>query len=207
MSTTANSALQIGSSAATSIATLIAAKAAAGAAAGAAAAGGSAAGAAAGSAWVPIIGPAIAGVTLALGLWLNRRGPKQKIASTNIVNELEPILAENVKAYQEGPRTKASQAAALKNFDDAWAWLTSAQACGSADLGNPGRACISDRQSGGKWDWFAYYRNPIAADAARDDSFIDLHEIAPGLFGADAPAAQSNAIVLAGALILAGVLL
>jgi hypothetical protein len=32
-------------------------------------------------------------------------------------------------------------------------------------LGDAGARCISDRQRGGKWDWFAYYRDPIANDS------------------------------------------
>jgi hypothetical protein len=120
---------------------------------------------------VPVIGAAVAGVTLGLQLLFNRKGPKQKRITTEIVNELEPHLKANLDAYFAGPRTRASQAAAVKNFDDAWAWLTSAQACGNPDLGNPGKACIADRARGGKWDWFAYYRDPIANDPqVQDDS-------------------------------------
>jgi hypothetical protein len=113
---------------------------------------------------VPVIGAAVAGVTLGLQLLFNRKGPKQKRITTEIVNELEPLLRHNLEAYLSGPRTRASQAAALKNFDDAWAWLASAEACGNPDLGNPGKACIADRSRGGKWDWFSYYRDPIAND-------------------------------------------
>lgn len=121
-------------------------------------------GTAAHAAWVPFVGPIVAGVGVAIALIANRKGPRQKVATTQIVDELEPLLAENLDGYFSGPRTAASQAAALKNFDDAWAWLTSSQACGSADMGNPGKACISDRQRGGKWDWFAMYRDPIEQD-------------------------------------------
>ncbi len=113
-------------------------------------------------AWaVPVVGAAVAGVTLALGLIFGRKGPQQKVASTKIVDELEPQLAANVKAYVEGPRTPESQAAALANFDAAWAYLKSTAACGSPDLGDPGKRCISDRDRGGKTDWFSYYRDPI----------------------------------------------
>lgn len=113
---------------------------------------------------VPVIGAAVAGVTMGLQLLFNRKGPKQKRITTEIVNELEPLLKNNLDAYLSGPRTRASQAAALKNFDDAWAWLASAEACGNPDLGSPGKACIADRSRGGKWDWFSYYRDPIAND-------------------------------------------
>jgi hypothetical protein len=116
---------------------------------------------------IPVVGIAVAGITLALSFIFNRRGPQQKVASTAIVDELEPQLRANVDAYTSGPRTAASQAQALANFDNSWAFLTSNQACGSADLGNPGRACISDRARGGRWDWFALYRDPIASDTPR----------------------------------------
>ncbi len=128
---------------------------------------------------VPVIGAAVAGVTLGLQLLFNRKAPKQKRITTQIVNELEPHLKNNLDAYLSGPRTRASQAAALKNFDDAWAWLASAEACGNQDLGNPGKACIADRSRGGKWDWFAYYRDPIANDPdVKEDA-------APLTFGGD----------------------
>lgn len=121
-------------------------------------------GVATGASWVPIVGPIVAGVSLALGLLFARKRPRQKVLATQIVNEIEPLLKQNLEGYLAGPRTRASQAQALKNFDDAWAWLTSAEACGNPDLGDPGRWCIEDRQRGGKWDWFAMYRDPIAND-------------------------------------------
>jgi len=118
------------------------------------------------AAWVPVVGPIVAGVTIALALIFARKGPGQKVASTHIVDDLEPQLQENLRGYMAGPRILASQAQALKNFDDAWAYLESAAACGAPELGNPGKACIQDRQPGGKWDWFSYYRDPIAQDTA-----------------------------------------
>lgn len=132
---------------------------------------------------VPVIGAAVAGVTLGLQLLMNRKGPQQKVASTKIVDDLEPLLKNNVEAYFSGPRTRSSQAAALQNFDDAWAWLTSAEACGNAALGNPGKACIADRDRGGKWDWFARYRSAIAEDAEVIDDPVQnaISQIMPGL--------------------------
>lgn len=141
-----------------------------------------AAGALAGTAWtwaIPVIGPAIGLVTLGLLAWFHRKGPAQKVASTKIANELEPQLAQNLAAYFQGPRTRASQQVALSNFDQAWAYLV--QACGNPQLGDPGKHCIADRQQGackwkndGKggpagsgtvcWNWFVGYRDPIAND-------------------------------------------
>jgi hypothetical protein len=132
---------------------------------------------------VPVIGAAVAGVTLGLQLLFNRKGPQQKVASTKIVDELEPLLQNNVEAYLSGPRTRSSQAAALQNFDDAWAWLTGAEACGNAALGNPGKACISDRSRGGKWDWFSRYRDPISEDSEVNEDPVQnaLSQIVPGM--------------------------
>lgn len=122
---------------------------------------------------VPVVGAAIAGVTLALTAIFNRKGPQQKVASTKIVNDLEPQLLANLNGYLNGPRTRSSQAAALANFDAAWAMLISSDYCGSSQLGNPGKACIADRQqgacvwkdaSGQCWNWFVGYRDPIAND-------------------------------------------
>lgn len=131
---------------------------------------------------VPVIGAAVAGVTIGLQLIFNRKGPKQKVASTKIVDELEPLLKNNVEAYMSGPRTRSSQAAALQNFDDAWAWLISDQACGSQALGNPGKACIADRTRGGQWDWFVRYRDPIANDSqVVEDPVADtVSQLLPG---------------------------
>ena len=126
-----------------------------------------------GAAWVPLVGPIVAGVALAVGLLLNRKGPRQKVETTKIVDQLEPLLKQNVEGYLAGPRTRTSQAAALKTFDDAWAWLTSADGCGNPEMGEPGDRCISDRQqgsckwndaAGSCWNWFKGYRDPIATD-------------------------------------------
>lgn len=154
------------------------------------------------AAWVPFVGPIVAGVTLALGLWLNRKGPRQKVATTHIVDDLEPLLKQNLQGYMEGPRTKTSQAQALKNFDDAWSFLTGADGCGTEALGAPGRACIADRSPGGKWDWYSYYRDPIAADAAHDDVFgvpLDFSTVPEALKG--------NGMILAAGLVAAALIL
>lgn len=122
---------------------------------------------------IPVIGVAVAGVTAALALWFSRKGPQQKIATTKIVEDLQENpqygLRANLAAYMAGPRTAASQAQALKNFDDVWAFLVSRDACGNPEMGNPGQACISDRDHGGQWDWFRMWRDPIAQDQVQPD--------------------------------------
>lgn len=157
---------------------------------------------------IPIIGPVVAGVTIGLSLLFARKGPKQKRATTEIVNAVEPLLQENLQGYLAGPRTQSSQAQALANFDAGWAYVV--EQCQIPEMGNPGRACVTDRQPGGQWNWFAYYRDPIAndpnvtADPIIPDSVTDaLSPIATAL-GLDAPVgffANPLALLVAGALV------
>jgi len=124
------------------------------------------------AAWaVPVIGGIVAGVALALTAWFNRKGPRQKVATTEIVNELEPYLQQNLAGYQAGPHTVSSQAQALANFDAVWQAL--ADNCRIEEMGDPGVRCVEDRDAGscqwkdsaGKcWNWFSGYRDPIAND-------------------------------------------
>lgn len=125
---------------------------------------------------IPIIGAAVAGVTLAIGLWINRLGPKQKIATTKIVNEAEPYLKQNLDAWNSSKKTVSDQKQALVNFDNIW--LQVEQTCSQSQYGEPGYRCIQDRMpqgmtvtingnsytGNGKWNWFSYYRDPIAND-------------------------------------------
>lgn len=112
---------------------------------------------------VPIIGAAIAGVMIGLTLLFNRKGPKQKVATTEVVNAVEPKLVENRDAYLALPvHYQSAQTAALANFDAGWQYVV--QSCNIPEMGEPGVRCTSDRQRGGQWDWFSYYRDPIAND-------------------------------------------
>jgi len=109
------------------------------------------------------IGLAVAGVTIALIALFSRKKPGQKRATTAIVNDVEPHLKANLQGYLNGPRTTASQQQALANFDAGWQYVV--QNCETPQMGDPGKWCVEDRQPGGKWDWFALYRDPIANDA------------------------------------------
>jgi hypothetical protein len=143
---------------------------------------------------IPVVGAAIGGITIALALWLNRRGPHQKEAASQLVDELEVQLQANLRAYQSSGRTRADQVVALANFDAAWAWLISPQGCGSPELGEPGRRCIAERQQGGSapWcptatgcDWFVLYRDPISSDPVPAETGGD--GIFSSLFGGGGP--------------------
>lgn len=118
---------------------------------------------------VPLIGAAVAGVTMLLTAMYKRNA--QKEGATKVVNELEPQLTVNKDGYLNGPRTVSSQAQALANFDAMWNMVV--QACSDPSLGKAGQRCISERQRGGTapWcptgtgcDWFILYRDPIAND-------------------------------------------
>jgi hypothetical protein len=120
---------------------------------------------------IPIVGPIIAGVTIALAFYFARKGPKQKVATTEIVNVVEPELVKNLDGYLSGPRTVSSQAQALANFDAGWNYVM--DSCNIPEMGEPGQRCTSDRQSGACvwrdaqgecWNWFKGYRDPIAND-------------------------------------------
>jgi hypothetical protein len=174
-----------------------------GAAAGAAAAGsGAATTAATASLAVPIIGVAIAGVTLALGALFSRKGPKQKVATTEIVNKVEPLLKQNLAGYMAGPRTASSQAQALANFDAGWQYVV--DNCAIPQMGNPGKLCVSERQPGGKWDWYSYYRDPIANDTqVKPDPVIDqagnlIDSLTGGIFKSSGSGGGTGWLMLAG---------
>lgn len=156
-----------------------------------------------GAAAVPVVGAIVAGVTIGLMALFNRKGPKQKVATTQIVDSVEPMLADNRDGYLAGPRTRSSQAQALANFEAGWDYVV--QNCGDVVMGDPGKRCISERTRGGRWDWFALYRDPIAndADVQPDPSIIDAVFGAPG--GGRSPVPLFVALGLAvGALFIVG---
>lgn len=118
--------------------------------------------AALGSMAVPIIGALVAGVIMALSLLFNRKGPKQKVATTEIVNKVEPLLQENLAGYMSGPRNTISQAQAIENYKAGWQYVV--DNCDVPVMGIPGKWCVVDRSPGGKWPWKEYYLDPIVND-------------------------------------------
>jgi hypothetical protein len=144
----------------------------------------------------PFAGPAapfvaVAGVALELlGQMGVGSGCGQKcVLSTAYANKAEQVFQQNCNTYfgLPAPRTVSQQQAALTIFDSIWLDLT--QQCGVASLGDPGKRCISDRQSGACtwkqtgtspwpggpapgacWNWFNAYRDPIANDPVVADT-------------------------------------
>lgn len=78
------------------------------------------------------------------------------VQATQIVNQAEPVLKQNVAMFQAGTIDKQT---ALNNFNQVW--MAVQQSCGAVP-GAAGINCVGDRQRGGKWDWFSYYYDPIA---------------------------------------------
>jgi hypothetical protein len=116
------------------------------------------------------------------------------VQASNIANQVEPILQNNVTTYLASPiRYVSMQKAAANNFMTAWQALT--QNCGNPALQSAGQRCISDRQRGACvwktspggwqqagdgswsyvpsgpagsgsecWNWFVGYLDPILND-------------------------------------------
>jgi len=114
---------------------------------------------------VPIIGAALAGVTLLVTSLIKNSGCGITCVETSQwANQAENLLQQNSTAYQSEPtpRTQSSQAQAEANFNNIWNQLVAS--CSQPGTGNAGVRCIKDRQRGGKFDWWAYYLDPIAND-------------------------------------------
>lgn len=145
---------------------------------------------------IPIAGPiaaAIAGLGVAIANVFGGCG-QTCVAATQIADQVGQILGDNLAKYLAAPvHYKSLQAAALNNFDTAWAALV--RACGDPGLSDAGKRCISDRQAGSCkwqaspggwtrnadgswtytawgpagsgsacWNWFIGMRDPIAND-------------------------------------------
>lgn len=121
---------------------------------------------ASGSTWLAAaggpIGLAVAGVTVALTMLFKRKGPRQKVATTQVVDSVEPLLVDNLEGYLAGPRTVTSQAQAVANFEAGWQYVV--ESCDIPEMGTPGKRCVSERGRGGQWDWFRRYLDPILDD-------------------------------------------
>lgn len=117
-------------------------------------------------------------VAAAVALWLTRKGPKQNVATTSIVNEAEPLLRQNLAAWNASAKTCADQQTALSSALQVW--YAVCHACAQPSLGDPGHSCLDDRLpqgvefsyntfnivGNGMWDWFGWYVMPILTDPA-----------------------------------------
>jgi hypothetical protein len=96
------------------------------------------------------------------------------IQATNLVNQAEPALLQNLQAYENG---EIDQATALSNYQQIW---QSIQTACSAIPGGAGKSCVTDRQAGACtwkatgtpptpsspapgtcWNWDNAYRVPL----------------------------------------------
>lgn len=111
---------------------------------------------------IPIAGAVIAVGTLVYSLFHNSLGLQQDADTTAAVNQGMTLMANNLAAWNASNKSLATQAQCLQNFDQAWQAIVNF--CGQASEGSPGQRCISERQRGGKYDYFAAYRDPIAND-------------------------------------------
>jgi hypothetical protein len=152
------------------------------------------------TAFIPGVGPLVAGAVAAatqLAVVIENifSGCGATCVQTSqFVNQVEPVLQQNLAAYVGYPvRTQSMQAAHLTVFDQAWAKVL--QFCGQAAMGPAGQNCISGRQQGACfyktspggwkqnsdgsysyvapgpngsgsacWNWFVGYRDAIAND-------------------------------------------
>ncbi len=134
---------------------------------------------------IPLIGAAIAGITLGVVAILNSGCGQTCIVTSNWANQAADLLEQNIKAYfaLPAPRPVEAKAQALANFDNIWNYLY--QQCASPSLGTAGVNCINDRKQGACkwhqigqpefpgqpamgqcWNWFNSYRDPIENDPA-----------------------------------------
>lgn len=131
---------------------------------------------------IPIIGAAVAAVSLGIEAILHSGCGQTCVVTSQWANQAEPHLQQNISAYFaiNPPRPRSVQQIALANFDAVWNTLV--QQCNQPGLGDAGQNCINDRQSGACkwhatsqtypgspavgacWNWFNGYRDPIAND-------------------------------------------
>lgn len=170
---------------------------------------------------LPVVGTAIAalvGVGIAVANLFKGCG-QTCVAATNIANQADSILEQNVNAYTGSSIRYASmQAAALNTFDTTWAALQAA--CSNPQLQAAGQRCITDRQRGACtwkaspggwnadgtytkwgpagsgsacWNWFIGMRDPIA-----NDPFVQPDPTAPSVGAAAGSFSQSIASSVSG---------
>jgi hypothetical protein len=114
---------------------------------------------------IPVVGPFVAAAAaVANAFGLGKGCGVTCTQATQIVNQIEPVMRQNVAAAQQqatangGCLLPAEVAVLTQNFQTLWQQVLS----GCGQLPAPGGTqCIADRQPGGKYDWTAYYLTPI----------------------------------------------
>jgi hypothetical protein len=114
---------------------------------------------------VPVVGPFVAAAAAIAGAFgLGKGCGATCTESTQVVNQIEPILKQNLAAAQQqatangGCLTAAEQTVLIQNFQSLWQEVLTG--CGQIPAPG-GTQCIADRQPGGKFDWTAAYLTPI----------------------------------------------
>jgi hypothetical protein len=138
----------------------------------------------------PVIGTAIAAlVALAAKIASLFGGCGQTcVLSSDDANQVGDYMTQNLNAYLAAPvHYQSLQAAALNNFDTAWASLVAA--CSNPQLGTAGKNCISERQEGacfwkaspggwsqanGKWTYTGY--GPAGSGNACWNYFVGMRD-------------------------------
>ena len=105
---------------------------------------------------VPLIGAALAGITLAVTKLIANSGCGPTcIRSSDFANQAGDAMAKNLNAYLAlpAPRSQTAQRVALANFDSLWGQLVNLCTNDPELRGTTaGRNCIADRQAGAcKW--------------------------------------------------------
>ena len=162
---------------------------------------------------IPIIGAALAGITILATYLIANSGCGQTcIETSQWANQAETLLGQNIATYFAipAPRSASQQNAALANFDAVWARLV--QMCSDPSTGDAGKRCISDRQAGSCaytqpankvppwgtppagacWNWWSGYRDAIAQDQVYDDSVSTVVTDAANVATASASQAVSS---------------
>lgn len=158
---------------------------------------------AAASTAIPVIGAAVAGITLAVSYLAQGCGATCTMTS-NFVNQVEPYMKQNVEAWQSSGKSCAEKQQCISNFEILWQKVE--DYCNNSQFGDAGKRCISDRSRGGKWDWFSYYLDPIQNDTCSDlkvvNGILDPVTTALASTGID-----STSLLAIGALVLGGMFL
>jgi hypothetical protein len=111
---------------------------------------------------IPIAGAVIGVGVLIYSFLHNSVGLQQDADTTAEVNKAAVLMQQNLDAWNASTKSYSTQTAAEANFDSLWSQVL--VFCGNPAEGSPGQRCISERQRGGKYDFFSYYRDPIAND-------------------------------------------